>query len=102
MATSFLHDIECKNWKVDVLNVPKLRTYVLFKNSYETEPYLSVLRNKQHRSVMFQFRCGILPLSVETGKLMSIPPEYRLCLQLDTPNTEDEAHFLFHCKFYRQ
>ena len=100
MATSLLHDVECEKWKVDVLNVPKLRTYVLFKNSYETEPYVSVLRNRRHRSLMAQFRCGILPLRVETGRLMSIPPEYRLCLFCDTPNTEDETHFLYHCKFY--
>ena len=100
MATSLLHDVECEKWKVDVLNVPKLRTYVLFKNSYKTEPYLSVLRNRRHRSMMAQFRCGILPLRVETGRFMSIPPEYRLCLLCDTPNTEDETHFLFHCKFY--
>ena len=43
MTTRLLHDIECKKLKVDV---PKLRTFVLFKNSYETEPYASVLRNK--------------------------------------------------------
>ena len=31
MATSLLHDVECEKWKVDVLNVPKLRTYVLLR-----------------------------------------------------------------------
>ena len=91
---------ECEKSKVDVLNVPKLRTYVLFKNSYKTEPYVSVPRNRRHRSMMAQFRCGILPLRVETGTFMSIPQEYRLCLLCDTPNTEDVTHFLFHCKFY--
>ena len=97
MATSLLHDVECEKWKVDVLNVPKLRTYVLFKNSYKTEPYVSVLRKRRHRSMMALFRCGILALRVETGRFMSIPPEYRLCLLCDAPNTEDETHFLFHC-----
>ena len=100
MATRLLHDIECEKWKADVLTVPKLRTYVLFKNSYETEPYVSVLCNRWHSSVMAQFRCGILPLRVETGRFLSIPSEYRLCLLCETPNTEDETHFLFHCKFY--
>ena len=71
-------------WEVGVLNVPKLRTYVLFKISYETEPYVSVFRNRRHRSVMAQFRGGILPFRVETGRFMSIPPEYRLCLLCDT------------------
>ena len=37
---------------------------------------------------------------METGKFMSIPPKYRLCLLCDIPNTEDETHFLFHCKFF--
>ena len=73
---------------------------MLFKNSYETEPYVAVLRNRRHGSVMAQLRCGILTLRVETGRFMSIPPEYRLCALCDTLNTEDETHFLFHCKFY--
>ena len=35
LATSLLHYAQCEKRKVDVLNVPKLRTYVLFKNSYK-------------------------------------------------------------------
>ena len=54
MATSLLHDVECENWKVDVLNIPKLRTYVLFKNSYKTDDI------------------GQWWLRLETGRFMSI------------------------------
>ena len=51
-------------------NVPKLRTYVLFKLSFETEKYLTINLTRSEGSVMAQFRCGVLPLSIETGRFV--------------------------------
>ena len=49
---------------------------------------------------MAKFRCGILPLTIETGRYTSIPAEFRLCLLCDLNQVEDENHFLLNCPFY--
>ena len=51
---------------------------------------------------MAQIRCGILPLSIETGRFNSIPLEFRLCNFCNEDAVEDEHHFLFHCTFYSE
>ena len=50
-----------EDWKQKILSLPKLRTCVNFKQNFELEPYVSMNLNKQERSVMAQFKCGILP-----------------------------------------
>ena len=51
-------------------------------------------------SILAQFRCGILPIKVETGRFTQIPQEFRLCILCDSNSVEDERHFLFECSFY--
>ena len=99
-ARDHLHSITTHQWATDIENVPKLRTYRTFKNSYETEPYVYKVFNRAHRSILAQFRCGILPIKVETGRFTQIPQEFRLCILCDSNSVEDERHFLFECSFY--
>ena len=49
-----------------------------------------------------QFRCGILPLAVETGRYNDTPLEERLCEFCNSGCLEDEYHFLFSCYHYRE
>ncbi len=95
-----LHDLVCSEWRENVRNTPKLRTYIKFKDEYKTEPYVSVVQNRGHRSVLAQLRSGILPLAIETGRYSNIPPEFRLCLMCTEDVVEDETHFLLHCDLY--
>jgi hypothetical protein len=99
-AKTTLHQLYCEQWKQDICNIPKLRTYVRYKTSYNAEPYMYNVHNKGHRSALAQFRCGILPLKIETGRFMNIPLEFRLCIFCDNDCIEDEFHFLFDCKLY--
>ncbi len=48
-----------------------------------------------------QCRCGILPLSIETGMWGNIPLEDRICKMCDSLAVEDEYHFIFHCSLYK-
>ena len=89
-------------WKENIKDVSKLRTYRIFKEDFKTESYLFKVSNRQHRSILSQFRCGILPLKVETGRFIGIPPELRLCLFCTEDIIEDETHFLLHCCKYRE
>lgn len=50
---------------------------------------------------MAQFRCGILPLKIETGRYYNIPADLRLCEICSENCIEDEIHFLFFCKTYK-
>ena len=71
-----------------------------FKHNYSSETYLKTVFNRQHRSAISQFRCGILPLRIETDHYTSIPEHYRLCLMCDQDVVESETHFLLYCTRY--
>ena len=75
----------------------KLRTYILYKNEYLTEPCVECVINMAHKSALAKLRCGILLLSVETGRFNAIPLEFRLCVFCDDNVVEDEYHFFFSC-----
>ncbi len=49
---------------------------------------------------MAQFRSGILPLSIETGRYTYIPEEFKLYIFYQENCVENEEHFLFHFCFY--
>ena len=98
-AGNLLHTRFCESWEQDVINVPKLRSFITLKHEYGTEPFLK-LHNRGYRSVIAQFRCGILPLSIETGRFNGIPLEFRLCVFCSENTVEDEFHFLLDCSFY--
>ena len=89
-------------WCQQVTTVPKLRTYVTYKTLYEVEPYVHRVLHRGHRSILAQFRTGILPLAIETGRYYNIPPENRICSLCNENLVEDELHFLLYCKLYKK
>ena len=54
------------------------------------------------RSILCQFRTGVLPLHIETGRYTGLPADQRLCSLCTTtePDIEDETHFLLNCELY--
>ncbi len=56
--------------------------------------------NRKHRSYLVQYRCGILPLNIETSRWGSIHLEDRICKMCDRLVVEDEYHFIFHCSLF--
>lgn len=95
-----LFDIMEKDIKEEIEVKPKLRTFKLFKMSPAVEPYLTCTLERHKRSLFAQFRCGILPLKIETGRFSRMPVEERLCEFCDLKKVEDEFHFLCECKLY--
>ena len=87
-------------WYAKVNNVPKLRTYVTFKEKFELEEYIKVGLSRKQRSVLAQLRLGILPLHVETGRFVNTKVHDRLCLICKNSEIEDERHFVLHCAKY--
>ena len=96
-----LRSFHGNNWEINVKEKPKLKTYVTFKKHYGLENYLTYNLSRGKRSLLAQFRLGILPLKVETGRFSNIDREERIC-DFCKNEVEDEVHFLFHCGLYRE
>ena len=88
------------DWRIKVEATPKLRTYFTYKETYCCEPFTKIINNRSYRSITAQFRCGILPLAIETGRYNNIPIEFRLCNYCNENVIEDESHFLLYCPVY--
>ena len=73
----------------------------MFKSDLLPEEYLNLHIQKYQRSLFAQFRAGILPLHVETGRFRNLPLEQRLCVLCDKSEVEDEYYFLCQCAVYR-
>ena len=87
-------------WLVEINDKPKLRTYCQFKTVYECEKYVVYDLSKSQRSLCSQFRLGILPLHVETGRFIGTELDQRLCSYCELGEVEDEIHFLLYCPLY--
>jgi hypothetical protein len=96
-----LRTIETDCWRSDLEKFPKLRTYKCFKNTFGTEKYIQIPLSPSLRSILAQFRTGVLPLRIETGRFTSpyTHLESRIC-EICNREIEDEKHFLFRCPFY--
>jgi hypothetical protein len=88
------------SWQTAIQQKPKLRFYVLFKNSLEPEKYVSLNLSRYERSVLAQIRLGILKIHVETGRFTNTKLEDRICKVCNEGVIEDEDHFLFQCEAY--
>lgn len=79
----------------------KLRTYNLFKETYDTEPYVnSQILQKPYRSALAKFRCGVASLKIDTGRYSSLPVIERTCFHCET-EVEDGIHVITRCPLYQ-
>ena len=88
-----------EHWLKNVSMKPKLRSYVMFKNIFKSESYVKIAHSKMSHSIFAQFRLGILPLEIETGRFRNIPSENRVC-HFCKKEIEDELHFVCVCPVY--
>ena len=79
-----------QSWSQEIYRKPKLRPYVMFKNEFKCEKYVSFNLPKSQRSLCAQLRGGILPLNIETGRFRGLAEEERICEHCDLEVVEDE------------
>ena len=80
----------------------------MFKYIFEPETYIIKCMSRRRRSLISQFRTGILPLEIETGRYLPIFDEVnkkrtangRLCKLCWLNAIENEYHFLCVCPVY--
>ena len=99
-AKLYLMNNYIADWQKTLQDQPKLRLYRTFKHEYGTEDYVMKYLPPYLRSILAQFRAGILPLEVELGRFRQKPLHERLCTLCDTGEIEDETHFVFRCGYY--
>ena len=82
----------------------KLRTYALFKERVELEPYLWRIHDASQRRLIARLRMGVAPLRIELGRYevtaqggRGLPVEARVCQACRCGCVEDEAHFVVEC-----
>ena len=96
--TDTIHENARATWLDSIIRKPKLKTYVTFKSSFNTENYVNFCTDMQDQSLMARTRLGILPIKVKTGRYKNISTNERLCESCG--ELEDELHFLLHCNLY--
>lgn len=94
-----MSELDTNEWDVDRYKSEKLRYYNLYKYNKDNEEYLQLNLSKYQRSLLAQFRCGILPLEIEVGRYRNENLCDRICRTCKT-SVEDEIHFLCECPSY--
>ena len=77
----------------------KLRTYKLFKTTFQMEQYCKTIMPTSQRSAFAKFRCGVAPLRLETGRYEGLTVNERVCPFCRT-QVETEIHVITQCKTY--
>jgi hypothetical protein len=68
-----------------------------------TEVYVKLDIPNPLRSTMAMFRCGVLPLQIETGRYKGDPIKDKICIMYNLNETESEKnHFQLFCTLYRE
>ena len=90
------------HWRECLPLKPKLRTYMTFKDSINTEDYVKYCSYRKRMSLLAQLRIGILPIHVETGRFRNKKLEERVCFICNNNEIENEVHFVCVCSVYLQ
>lgn len=75
----------------------KLSNYMLCKNNFGCEKYLSIINNFELRRSLTRLRLSAHSLKIEKGRYQGIPRHDRTCSRCSGDEVEDEIHFLLHC-----
>ena len=62
------YDMECQNWRSELLDYSSLDVYRLFKVNLSVERYVTWAENFVYLSVLARFRCSQFNLAINTGR----------------------------------
>ena len=93
---------EKTEWVENVSDYSKLDLLSKIKTEFGTEKYLQLDLDRYDKSLLSQFRYGILPLEIETGRYKNLKREQRFCTICNCGAIEDQIHFAFYCSAYQE
>ena len=85
-------------WWLEANDKPKLRTFVEIHDNNIKQAIVKKNLSRSHRSIVTKFKCGVLPIMIETGRYKDVPLENRLCQICTDKVIEDEEHFIGKCE----
>ncbi len=85
-------------WWLEANDKPKLRTYIQIHDNSLRQIIVRKNLTRSQRSIVTKFKCGVLPIMIETGRYKDVPLEKRLCQICTDKCIEDEQHFIGSCK----
>ncbi len=97
VAKARLLRLNQNQWWVEASEKPKLETFLQIHDRSLTQPVICKNLSRTQRSIVMKFKCGVLPLLIETGRYKDIPRELRICRICDSGAVESERHFLMEC-----
>ena len=97
-----IFDIYKQKWYSDINNSSRLRSYCLFKHTFETENYLDFISHNDYKIALSRFRTSSHCLRIESGRYDGTKREERICKSCQMRRIEDEYHFLLVCPTYRE
>ena len=74
-----LESKDFEQWKMSRFDKPKLRYYNMYKLTLCPECYAKCQMSRKNRSLLTQYRAGILPLNVDLGRFRNVPLRERYC-----------------------
>ncbi len=93
-------ELDKSEWLNSMPLKPTIRTYKNYKMEQKTEDYVKYCLNTKRRSIISQFRIGILALHIETGRFRNVKEDERKCHVCNNEDIENEFHFLCVCNAY--
>ena len=90
-------DIFQQSWCSSINNSARLDTYCFFKNSFNLEKYLDVIKVSKFRIALTRLRTSSHNLKIESGRHHNIPRNERICENCNSGLVENEYHFLLIC-----
>ncbi len=100
LVTEKLQEKFASKWQ-NSCNMAKLDLYREIKTTFGVAKYLTLNIDRYEKALLSQLRYGILPLRVETGRYVGENHDDRICTLCDSNIVEDQIHFVFHCKKYK-
>ena len=97
---SILWEAEKVKWLTSINREEAQHT---FKTTIEAETYVRANLLRAQRRALAQFRAGVAPLALETGRYQGLPVRERICFHcksLNRETVEDEKHVILTCPLY--
>ncbi len=104
---AYIFETKCKKldeyqWLQSLTTKPKFRTYIEYKQTFDTEEYVKYCLSRRTQSLIAQTKIGILPLHIETGRFRNVKHENRTCQVCKNNDIENKFHFICICNVYTE
>ena len=97
-----VRDQYIQTWHDTLSNQSKMEYLCLYKNDFEHENYIDIVKNEKYRKELSRFRLSSHSLYIETGRYENVNRQDRLCKVCTQNVLESEYHFLLCCSAYSE